>query len=127
MCCCCAKWALPFWGRSTLHMHCQPAQASGMGARLHLPRQRCMMAHACSAPRPAMCRVIKLRRPGVAQGQQRHECLQARHVILIAFGEGKAAAVAQAVEGPVTDQVGCTASHCLHSAEELGPKSACGS
>lgn len=32
--------------------------------------------------------------------------LQARRIILMAFGEGKAAAVAKTVEGPVTHQVG---------------------
>ncbi|KAK9841960.1 hypothetical protein WJX81_001249 [Elliptochloris bilobata] len=31
--------------------------------------------------------------------------LQARRIVLMAFGEGKAAAVAQAVEGPVTNQI----------------------
>ncbi len=43
------------------------------------------------------------RAPCVAEGEH---FLQARRIILMAFGEGKAAAVAQTVEGPVTDQVG---------------------
>lgn len=39
------------------------------------------------------------------QARQTGRCTQARCIILMAFGEGKSAAVAQAVEGPVTDQV----------------------
>lgn len=39
------------------------------------------------------------------KGTQRAWPRQARSIVLMALGEGKAAAVARAVEGPVTDQV----------------------
>ena len=91
-------------------MLCQPAQASGI-------------RHACICPDSSVCShmpVIVSFLPCavlLSSGCQpllistAAKCLQARQIILMAFGEGKAAAVAQAVEGPVSDQVGCAWLH----------------
>lgn len=47
--------------------------------------------------------------------------MQARRIILMAFGEGKAAAVAQTVEGPVTHQVGAWGKPLIPNSQSVNP------
>ena len=86
-------------------MPCQPTQASATCGRC-FDVTLLFFLPSCLVP----CHLAEAVNCGLLQ--QQYKCLQARQIILIAFGEGKAAAVAQAVEGPVTDQVSCARLHC---------------